>query len=79
MSGTPKFADLIAELELAQANHEDMVRAESVASSNECAARNRLNAAQKAIDAAMANLKKAAPAASDWAQERRASTRAATA
>lgn len=71
MSDKVQFADLIAELQLAQAHHEDLVRAEAMARSNECVARNRVNAAQKAIDAAMADLKKAAPRDSDWAQERR--------
>lgn len=71
MTSKTIFADLLAELQLAQAHHEEMTRAEAVARSNECTARNRVNAAQKAIDAAMAELKKAAPRDSDWAQQAR--------
>ena len=61
-----KLADLVAELEAATDRHAAAERAESAARSQMCEAMNRLNAAQKALDAHMRKLKEKAPWNSDW-------------
>ena len=58
--------DLFKELELATQEHNEAERAESQARSVLTAAVNRLNAAQKAIDKAMADTRAKAPWNTDW-------------
>ncbi len=58
--------DLFKELDDAMKAHKEAERAESEARSVMCAAKNRLNAAQKAIDKAMADTKNKAPWNTDW-------------
>lgn len=61
-----KLQDAIIELDNAREAH-DSARAEAKqASSREISARNRLNDAQKAFDAAVAEIKKDAPWDSNW-------------
>lgn len=66
MSVDKTISDLFAELEAATAEHKDAERAESAARSTLTAATNRLNAAQKAVDAHMKKLRESAPWNTDW-------------
>lgn len=66
MSVGKTLADLAHEYETAKAAYDEAERATSVARSNECGCLNRLNAAQKAWDAYVEDLKTKAPRDSDW-------------
>lgn len=63
------ISDLHTELQGALDAHASAQQRASMARSEETDALNRLNAAQKAFDAAIADLKKQAPRESDWKRE----------
>ncbi len=63
---TKNIPDLLADEAAARQQLKDAEQAESIARSASTAARNRLNAAQKAIDEAMRDLRKSSPRESDW-------------
>ena len=65
---TDELAKLNAELHEATTEACDLEQKESAARSASIAARNRLNAAQKAFDAYVEKMRKAAPRDSDWAR-----------
>ena len=65
------IADLTTELQTAMARHAEVQAEESEVSRRMCEARNRLNAAQKAFDVAVADMRANAPWNSDWHQGRR--------
>lgn len=68
------LADAVAaaakKVEEAQAAYEEAAAAERAASSRETQARNNLNNAQKALDAAVSKLREAAPRQSDWSENK---------
>jgi len=67
------IAKLKQDLDAAVEAHADAVTAESIARNRETDARNRLNNAQKAFDAAVDEIRKAAPRLSDWGSRGRPS------
>ena len=69
MTATPDWAALQARLMKAMDEHEAAQFAYDMAGGRVSAARNELNAAQKAIDDAMAELKNKAPRDSDWRRQ----------
>lgn len=68
------LADAVAaaakKVEEAQAAYDEAAAAERAASSRETQARNNLNNAQKAFDAAVSKLREAAPRQSDWSENK---------
>ena len=62
------LADLACDVAKATTALADAERETSFARSRETSARNDLNAAQRAFDAAVAEVRKAAPRDSDWAR-----------
>lgn len=71
MDAKPKvsFSDLLAEHAKALSEFENAQRSLQTAHSRETAALNKLNAAQRALDAAMDDIRKHAPRQSDWKRE----------
>jgi hypothetical protein len=67
----PDMAKLQKDLDEATERHHEAARRERDACRAECAARDKLNAAQKAFDAGVEALRKAAPQSSDWKQAER--------
>ena len=72
-----KLLELVKELEQANELLKSAKERERIASSEECSARNRVNKAQKAIDAELAAIRDKAEWNTDWHSER--SRRPATA
>lgn len=66
------IADLMTELDTAMARFASVEGEEREVAGRMCAARNQLNAAQKAFDEAVAELRKAAPWNTDWHSRRTA-------
>ena len=76
----PDMAKLQKDLDMATERHREAALRERDACRAECDARNKLNAAQKAFDAGVEALRKAAPQSSDWKQaDRRCNVSAASA
>lgn len=65
---SPTFAELEKELADATTASASAEQAESLARRTATDAHNRLNAAQRAVDMRVAEMKKAAPAGSDWSK-----------
>jgi uncharacterized coiled-coil protein SlyX len=65
-----KFTKAIAELEQALAEHASAKECEQSANSRMCAARNRVNKAQKELDMLVATMKNHAPWNTDWHQHK---------
>lgn len=65
---SPTFAELEKELADATTASASAEQAESLARVRATDARNRVNAAQRAVDMRVAEMKKAAPAGSDWSK-----------
>lgn len=70
MTADPNLVELIKEFDAAMAEHKEAETEESAARSKMCAATNRLNAAQKALDTYVATLKRDAPWNTDWKRTR---------
>jgi hypothetical protein len=66
----PTIEEAHERLKMAQKLYDDAHNAYEAARSRETNARNELNRAQKAFDAAVADVKKNAPWNSDWHQEK---------
>lgn len=67
MSETEKtLQELVADVERATREYEEASKRASAANSAECDAVNRLNEAQKALDAYVDGLRSRAPRGSDW-------------
>lgn len=64
------FDTLVKDLLAATETLERAMQRERDATSESCACRNRVNEIQRALDAAMAELRKDAPRQSDWADQR---------
>lgn len=71
MSKIKSVAELVREVEEARENLELKQQAASFADKAETGALNRFNAATKALDARLAEIKKAAPRGTDWNQQGR--------
>ena len=65
-----KFSELVDAVVAAEADYEAAAKAASTARGIETDALNRLNAAQRALTAAMDDAQKAAPQRSDWRRDR---------
>jgi hypothetical protein len=65
--------ELVKDLQLAKESYESAQQRERFARNETTSCLNRLNAAQKAVDARMQTLRKHAPRDSDWARETRSS------
>lgn len=74
----PDFAKLIDELNDARGRYESAKIEESTARGNATTALNRLNAAQRAVDGAIEQVKKQAPRDSDWQRREAERTRQPT-
>ena len=64
------LAELVKELDAAMEQHQQAELVESAARRDMCEATNRLNAAQKALDEYVAELKRKAPWNTDWKAKR---------
>lgn len=71
MAEESTIAELHEQLLRLQQQYDECKKHESIASSATCSALNNLNGAQKAFDAAVAEIKKAAPRDSDWKRAER--------
>ena len=74
----PDLAKLQADLASALGAHDDAKQEESSARSRETAALNNLNAAQKALDAAMDKMRQRADMSTEWGRQRRDAGRMAS-
>jgi hypothetical protein len=66
------LVDLAEAVEEARFAYDEAKRQASYARNDECGALNRLNAAQKAFDAAVEELRQKSPRDSDWRRDRSA-------
>ncbi len=76
--GMPNFAKLQADLATALEGHDEAKGATSHARGRECTALNNLNAAQKALDAAMDKVRMRADMGTEWGHQRRDAGRMAS-